>query len=76
MSQLYKMEKVRIIHKEVSNNEEKYFMLMYLVKEYLLKNDMIGAIRYFKEALNCNKEVIVYMDKYKGKLLNFVDKGE
>src|SRR5699024_629114 len=40
ISELYKIEKVRIIYKEVSNYEEKFFMLMYLVKDYFLKNNI------------------------------------
>ncbi|MBN1076770.1 glycosyltransferase family 2 protein [Clostridium botulinum] len=67
--QLYNMEKVRIIYKEVSSSEESFFMLMYLIKDHSLKNDIKGVVRYIKEALNCNKEIIKYMEKYKDEIL-------
>ncbi|MGN2369754.1 glycosyltransferase [Clostridium cagae] len=67
--QLYNMEKVRIIYKEVSSSEERLFMLMYLIKEHSLKNDIKSVVRYIKEALNCNKELIKYMGKYKDEIL-------
>ncbi|NFH90644.1 glycosyltransferase [Clostridium botulinum] len=67
--QLYNMEKVRIIYKEVSSSEERFFMLMYLIKEHSLKNDIKSVIRYIKEALNCNRELIKYIGKYKDEIL-------
>ncbi len=67
--QLYNMEKVRIIYKEVSSSEERFFMLMYLIKEHSLKNDIKSVVRYIKEALNCNKELIKYIGKYKDEIL-------
>ncbi|MGN2337475.1 glycosyltransferase [Clostridium cagae] len=67
--QLYNMEKVRIIYKEVSSSEERLFMLMYLIKEHSLKNDIKSVVRYIKEALNCNKELVKYIGKYKDEVL-------
>ncbi|MBN1051151.1 glycosyltransferase [Clostridium botulinum] len=69
VSQLYNIEKVRIIYKEISSSEERLFMLMYLIKEHSLKNDIKSVVRYIKEALNCNKELIKYIGKYKDEIL-------
>lgn len=76
ISELYKIEKVRIIYKEVSNYEEKFFMLMYLVKDYFLKNNIKFVIKYFKESLKYNKELINYMEKYKEEIEILFKKDE
>lgn len=76
VSELYKIEKSRIIYKDVSNYEDRFFILMYLVREYTLKGDLKIIIKYFKEAINCNKDLIKYMEKYKEEILILFDKGE
>lgn len=76
VSQLYQIEKARIIYMDINSNEDKFFVLMYLVYESLNRNNIKMAVKYFSEAIKTFNFMVKYMDKLNKEIFNYDIEGE
>lgn len=76
VSELYNIDKVRVIYKEVSSDEERFFMLMLIVNDYISKGNIKSTIKYLTESISSYNFMVKYIDKYKDKLLLTLNEGE
>lgn len=75
VSQLYQIHKSRIIYNDIINEEDRFFILMYIVKDYLSKNNFKLAVKYLIEALQSNKYMSKYIELYKNEIIGMdIDK--
>lgn len=77
VSELYKLERARIIYKQVNNDEDRFFILMYIINNYISSNDYKQAIKYTIEAAKSYKIMVKYIDIYKNDIFrNIIKEGE
>ncbi|WP_034868863.1 glycosyltransferase [Clostridium lundense] len=62
IKQIYQTDKARILYKNLSNNEDKLFILSFIANNYIEKGSFDLAVKYFKEALKCNGNLLSYMN--------------
>ncbi|TQK63084.1 glycosyltransferase involved in cell wall biosynthesis [Brevibacillus sp. AG162] len=65
----YQMDRIRLIYKTLENEEEQFFILMYLYKQAIETNNMKVAIKYISEATSVYPVMSPFL-KYKTNLLN------
>lgn len=68
ISLLYKIDNAKDIYKYVHNEEDRFFILIYLIKNYIENGDKKTAIKYMLEAVKLNKVFSKYIDIYKDKI--------
>ena len=68
VSELYQIDKVALIYKNVSSVEDRFFLIMFLVNKSLLENNKKSAVSYMMEALNVYEAMAKYIDIYKNDL--------
>lgn len=76
ISNLYRIEKSRVIYNEINFEEDKFFAIMHIVKEYINKKNDKVAIKYLKKALSANNLMAKYIDMYIDKYLYISNKGD
>ncbi|MFU0823719.1 glycosyltransferase [Clostridium sp.] len=69
ISELYRIEKASLIYKSVSNMEDRFFLIMYLVNQDLLNDNKKAIVNHLLEALNTYEAMAKYIDIYKNDLL-------
>lgn len=67
---IYNIEHSRLFFKEVKNAEDKFFILMNIIDDYLAKNNYMQAVKYMLEAAKDYKIMVKYLDAYREKCLN------
>ena len=68
-SQVYQMDKTQLIYNSVNVKEDRFFLIMHLVKCSLINNDKKSALNFLKEALSVYEEVVKYIEIYKNELI-------
>lgn len=77
VSEVYKVDKAELIYRSVNNIEDRFFLIMYLVKNNIADDNKKSAISYLIEALNTYEAMAKYIDIYKEQLfLVFEDKQQ
>lgn len=66
--QIYKIDYASILYKKVNNQQDRFFIIMYIVKNLLIKEDRKSAINYMIEAVNTYEAMSKYIDIYKNEL--------
>lgn len=61
---MYDMRKIRLIYDTLDADEDKFFMLMYLVKEAIIREDFSLAIKYIREALKQFPHMAIALQEY------------
>lgn len=61
---IYDIGKIRIIYNTLDIIEDKFFMIMYLVKEAVNREDFILAIKYIREALKQFPHMSIALQEY------------
>lgn len=61
---MYDMGKIRMIYSTMDITEDKFFMIMYLVKETVEKGDFMLGIKYIKEALKQFPHMAMALQEY------------
>lgn len=74
ISQLYQINNAEIIYKCVNNEEDRFFMVMYIIDNCIKNNDKKSAVKYMIEAVNLNKALSKYIDIYKDEIFNLKQK--
>lgn len=75
VSQLYQIQKSRIIYNEITNDEDRFFILMNIVNESIEKNNIKLALKYLIESVKAFKYMAKYIDLFKAELLIHFSKG-
>lgn len=68
VSQIYQIQKSRIIYNDITNEEDRFFILMNIVNENIARNNFNLAIKYMIESVKSFKYMAKYLDKYKEEL--------
>ncbi len=68
VSQVYNIQKARVIYKSVNNSEDRFFMLMYIVNDYINRGSVQNSIKYFREAVWIYEPMVKYIDVYKDEI--------
>lgn len=76
ISQLYQVENAETIYKCVNNEEDRFFLLMYIINKLIENNDKKLAVQYMIKAVNLNKVLAKYIDMYKDEIFNLKGKNQ
>jgi hypothetical protein len=68
ISLLYNMERMRLYHGTLEDNEDRFFIALIYATEAVGKGDFRTGIKYFREAAKSNPYLASYMKKYKDEL--------
>ena len=68
--QLYKVEKAEYIYKSINNQQDRFFVIMYIFNKLVKENNKKSAVMYMIEALHNNEAFSKYIDIYKNEMLN------
>lgn len=69
VSQIYQIQKARIIYNDIVNDEDRFFVLMHITNENLQKDNLKLAVSYLTEALRSYKFMGKYVSVYKDEVL-------
>lgn len=75
VSQLYQIHKARVIYNDVVNDEDRFFILMYVTNDNIQKNNIKHAIKYLTEAVKSYKFMAKYVELFKNDLLTMLDEN-
>lgn len=76
VSQLYQVKNAEEIYRCINNEEDRFFILMYIIDKFIEVNDKKSAVNYMIEAVNLNKALAKYIDIYKNELFNLKEKNQ
>lgn len=61
---IYDMRRIRLIYNTLDINEDKFYMIMYLAKEAISREDFALAIKYIREALKQYPHMAIALQEY------------
>lgn len=67
---LYRIEKAATIYKSISNQQDRFFVIMYIFNKLMEENNKKSAVKYMIEAVYNNEAFSKYIDIYKDEILN------
>lgn len=76
ISQLYQVENAEAIYKWVYNEEDRFFLVMYIINKLIANNKKKLAVQYMFKAVNLNKALAKYIDVYKDEILDLKGKKQ
>jgi Glycosyltransferases involved in cell wall biogenesis len=74
VEEIYRVDKAELIYKNVTDIEDKFLIIMYIINELINQNKEKEALKYMLEAVKTYEAFAKYIDVYKDELFNLKEK--
>jgi glycosyltransferase involved in cell wall biosynthesis len=68
--ELYRLDRAKFIYKNINDQEDRFFIIMYIINNLVKENDKKSALKYMIEAVNTYEPIAKYIYVYKDEIIN------